>query len=160
MAVENKEVLGAVAVTENRGGDIVAFAGQFEKAAADSNGSIYRLFKVNKNMVPVRIDINCDAITGATDYDLGLYETVENGGAVKDKDVFMASANLSAGKAIGSEQNGLASLTVGNVGKQVYVLAGETGDTGSSEYDVALTADTAGTGAGTIAVRAIFAKTA
>jgi hypothetical protein len=160
MAVINAEMLGAVKVTENRGGGIIAFAGTFEKVATDSNGSIYRLFKVNKNMVPIQIDINCDAITGATDYDLGLYETLENGGAVKDKDVLMASANISAGKALGSEQNGLAGLGVANIGKQVYELAGETDDSGSSEYDVSLTADTAGTGAGTISVRAIFAKTA
>ena len=158
MAVINAEVLGQVIRTEVRGGELVSLAGNFEVAAADSDGSVYRLFKVNKNMVPVKIEINCDAITGATSYDLGLYETIENGGAAKDDNVFMSGVNLSAGKAMGSEQNGLAALPIDKVGDQVYELAGETDDAGSSEYDVAITADTVGTGSGTIAIRAIFAK--
>jgi hypothetical protein len=160
MAVINAEVQDTVVRTANHGGEVIAMTAQFEVAAADSDGSIYRLFKVNKNMVPIRIDINCDAITGATGYNLGLYETLENGGAVKVKDVFMDSADISAGKALGSEQNGLSALAIDEIGDQIYSLAGETGDAGSKEYDVAITADTVGTGTGTISVRALFAKSA
>lgn len=158
MAVENKEVLGQVIRTEVRGGDLVSLAGTFEVAAADSDGSIYRLFKVNKNMVPIKIEINCDAMTGSTSWDLGLYDTLELGGAVVDANCFMSAVDLSAGKAMGSEQNGLAALPIATIGKQVYEVAALTSDTGPAEYDVALTANTVGSAAGTVSIRAIFAK--
>jgi len=160
MAVINAYVSSNTENVFNRGGEAVVMETQFEVAAADSDGSIYRLFRVNGNMIPVQIDINCDAITGATDYDLGLYETLENGGAVKVKDVLMDGANLSAGKAMGSEQNGLASLEIDEIGDNVYALAGDSETTPEMEYDLALTANTVGTGSGTVAVRAIFVKSA
>ena len=160
MAVINAYVNANTKNVFNRGGEVVVMETQFEVAVADSDGSIYRLFRVNGNMIPVRIDINCDAITGATSYDLGLYDTLENGGVVKDKDILMAAANISAGKAIGSEQNGMASLTIANIGKEVYELAGDANVTPEMEYDLALTANTVGSGTGTVAIRAIFVKSA
>ena len=159
MAVINDYVSSNTKNVFNRGGQTVTMVTQFEKAAGDSDTSIYRLFKVNGNMVPVQIEINCDAITGATDYDLGFYQTLENGGAVGVKDVLMDGANISAGKAIGSEQNGLASIAIDELGDQVFELAGDSQAAPEMEYDLALTANTAGTGAGTIAVRAVFAMT-
>jgi hypothetical protein len=169
MAVVNAYVVDAKTAggaakdsTRYHGGEVVAIVTRpFTVAAADSDGSIYRIGKVNKNLVPVQIDINCSVITGGSSYDLGLYRTLENGGAVKDADVFMANVDLSGGKAIGSEQNGLAALTVANIGKQIWELAGATTENDADlEYDLALTGDTVGTGTGTIMVRALFAKTA
>ena len=160
MAVVNSYVSEDTKNVFNRGGEVVVMETQFEVATGDDDGSIYRLFKVNANMIPVRIDINCDAITGATDYDLGLYETLENGGAVKDADVLVDGADISAGKAIGSEQNGLADLTIAKIGQQIFALAGDDQAAPEMEYDLALTANAVGTGAGTIAVRAIFVKSA
>ena len=157
MAVINAEVLGQVVRTEVRGGELLSLAGTFEVAAADSDGSIYRLFKVNKNMVPIKIEINCDSIANSTSWDLGLYNTLERGGAVVDADCFMSAVDLSAGKAMGSEQNGLAALPIASIGKQVYEVAALTSDTGPAEYDVVLTANTVGTAAGTVSIRAIFA---
>lgn len=168
MAVENKYVVdakdsgGAVKdATRFRGGELVAIVTRpFTIAAADSDGSIYRVGKVNKNLIPVKIDINCSVITGGSDYDLGLYHTLENGGAVADKDCLLDGADLSGGKALGSEQSGLASLTVANIGKQVWELAGATTENDADlEYDLALTGNTVGTGTGTVMIRALFAKT-
>lgn len=161
MAVINAYVSTDTQNVKQSGGEPIIMVTQFEVAAADSDGSIYRLFKVNKNLIPVRIDINCDAITGSSAWDLGVYKTLENGGTVKDADVMMANADLSAGKAIGSEQNGLADLTIAKIGKQIWELAGETDENNAdNNYDIALTADTVGTAAGTVAVRAIFVKSA
>jgi hypothetical protein len=160
MAVINAYVNANTKNVFNRGGEVIVMETQFEVAAADSDGSIYRLFKVNGNMIPVQIDINCDAITGASSYDLGLYNTLENGGAVQDANAFMSAIDISAGAAIGSEKNGLVSMTIANIGKEVYELAGDADATPEMEYDLALTANTVGSGSGTIAVRAIFVKTA
>jgi len=160
MAVINGYVSEDTKNVFNRGGEVVVMETQFEVAAADTDASIYRLFKVNGNMIPVQIEINCDTITGATDYDLGLYETLENGGAVKDADILMGGVDISGGKAMGSEQNGLSSLAIDAIGDQIFSLAGDDQAAPEMEYDLALTANTVGTGSGTVAVRAIFVKSA
>jgi hypothetical protein len=159
-------VINAYATTNTQnikqsGSELIAMLAIVSVAAGDSDGSIYRLFKVNKNLVPLSIEINCTTITAGTVWDLGVYKLLELGGAVKDADIMMSNADLSGGKAIGSEQNGLASLTIANLGKQIWELAGETDENNAdNNYDIALTADTVGTSDGTIYVRAIFAKTA
>jgi hypothetical protein len=161
MAVVNAYVSTDTQNIKQSGGELISMVAIANVAAADDDGSIYRLFRVNKNLVPLSIEINCPAIAGANAYDLGIYKLLELGGAVKDADVLMANANISGGKAIGSEQNGLADLTVAKLGKQIWELAGETDENNAdNNYDIALTADTVGTAAGAIYVRAIFVKTA
>ena len=160
MAVENKWIDTAVEAGKkgNPGnvmpGQIFGFACTFEVAAADDDGSIYKLAKVGANMIPLDIKINCDVITGSSVWDLGFYK--ENG-VEADKDILMSNADLSGGKALGSEQNGLASLGVDNIGKKVYELLGLTDATRSEDsYVLALTADTVGSAAGTVSVRGLF----
>jgi hypothetical protein len=159
MSVINAKVTTAPEVTKNRGGELMCIATTFETAAADDAGSIYRIATINSGWVPVRIDINCDAIAGATDIDVGFYQTLEHGGAVADKDILAASLDIHGGAAIGSEANGLASLPIADIGKRVYELLSATEEVPAMEYDLALTADSEITAAGTISVRAWFAKT-
>jgi hypothetical protein len=138
MAVENKYVdsnlaAGTFADASYNGG-IRFVKGTFEVAAADDDASIYRLARINSSEVLLRATLMCDAITGGTDYDLGLYEvtTAAGSGAVVDKDLFMDGQTFaSATKTI----DGLNSTTLRDSGKS---------------YDIALTANTVGTAAGTI----------
>jgi hypothetical protein len=160
MAVRNAYVLSEVIKTQVNGGQVIAIAGNFETLAADDILSKYRICKVGADWTPLRIDINCDAIAGATDMNLGLYDTLENGGAVKDYDCFMDGADINAGKALGSEQNGLATLPVDEIGDQMYEQAGDSAPTPDGMYDLVLTADSEITAAGTIAFRMVFAKAA
>jgi hypothetical protein len=161
MAVINAYVSTDTQNVKQSGAELVSMVATVSILAADSDGSIYRLFKVNKNLVPVSIDINCSAITGGTSFDLGVYKMLELGGAVKDANALMSAKDLSAGKAIGSEQNGMSDLTVANIGKQIWELAGLTDENDAdNNYDLAITANTVGSSDGQIYVRAIFAKTA
>lgn len=160
MAVENKWVDTAVEAGKkgNPGnvmpGQIFGFACTFEVAAADDDGSVYKLAKVGANMIPLQIWINNDAITAGTDYDLGFYK--ENG-VVADKDILADGADLSSAHAMGSELTGLSNLGAENIGKKVYELLGFTDATRAEDsYVLALTANTAGTAAGTISVRGLF----
>ena len=161
MAVEKKWVISDVESGKKGSpgklmpGQTYSFATTFEVAEADSDGSIYKLAMINSNMIPLEIEINCDAIAGATDYDLGFYD---NEGNAVDADVLMDGADINAGKAIGSEQNGLASLAVENIGKKVWELCGKTVNTKENAYVLALTANTVGTAAGTISVRGEFVQ--
>lgn len=160
MAVENKWVDTAVEAGKkgNPGnvmpGRVFAFACTFEVAAADDDGSVFKLAKVGANMIPYELMLNCDAITGFTSADLGLYK--ENG-VEADKNIFMSAHDINAGAAIGSEIDGLHDLGVDNIGKKVYELLGLTDATRAEDsYVLALTANTIGSAAGTISVRGLF----
>ena len=159
MAVRNAYVLSETVKTQVNGGGVIAIAGNFETLVADDAGSKYRLCKVGASWVPLKIEINNDSIAGATDMDLGLYETLENGGAVKDADVFMDGTDINAGSAIGSEVSGLSNIDIDSIGEQMYQYAGETTLEPARMYDLVLTANSDITGAGTIAFRMWFAKT-
>lgn len=161
MAVENKWVTsemqdGKLPTAANvKPSQILACEVTFEVAADDDNGSIYKLFSVGSNMIPLMIWINNDAITAGTDYDLGLYE--EDGVTEADKDCFADGADLSSAHASGSELSGLTAMNIANIGsKKMYEIAGDTIDTKQQSYTVALTANTVGSAAGTITVRALF----
>lgn len=147
-------------VNEGNGADVIAFAATFETEAADDAGSKYRLFRLNANLVPIWMKLNCDALTGATEADLGIYDTLENGGAVKDIDAFIDGANISGGKAMGSEQDGLAALAIADIGKAIYELAGDDNPTPEGEYDLVLTLVSEIAAAGTVSLRGLFAKQA
>ncbi len=161
MAVENKWVNTDVAAGKIANaalvnpGRVFALTTTFEVAAADDDGSIYKLGIVNGGMIPLDIKINCDAMTGSTSWDLGLYK---EDGTVADKDILMAAADLNAGKAIGSEQNGMAAVPVEKIGSTLYELLGKTAQTREAGYILALTANTVGAAAGTVSVRALFVQ--
>lgn len=161
MAVENKYVDASIVAGKNtnpafsQGAQVMGAVSTFEVAAADSDGSIYRLFKgVSGDLILISALLACDAITGSTAWDFGVYET--NLGPVVDADCFAANVDIAAGFAFGSEKNLLASLPVENIQKRIYEVAGHTIATRKHSYDLALTADTVGSAAGTVSVKALF----
>lgn len=126
-----------------------------EKEAADTDGSILKIARLPANAVPLKCDINNDAIVGLTDVDLGLYR--ENGDAA-DADLFLDGADLSGGKAIGSEQNGLATgPAIDKIGKRLWELLGKTVKNKDEDYVLALTLNTGGANTGTISGRFWYA---
>lgn len=167
MAVEDKYVnadleAGKHAPAVFTAGDktLVAIATE-EIAAADDDGSVYRLFKsVPHSWIPVRIEIYNDAITLGTDYDLGFYQTTVGGvaGAVVDKDALADGLDMSSAAAKGSPKDGLTTVAIDSVNKSIYELAGDTLDNKELNYDIALTANTVGTAAGTISAIAWFVQ--
>lgn len=160
MAVINAYKLSETLKSQVNGAQMICIAGNFETLTTDSAASKYRLCKVGADWIPIQIQINNDAIAGATDMNLGLYDTLELGGAVKDYDVFMDGTDINGGSALGSEVSGLSNIDVDSIGEQMYQYAGETTLQPEQMYDLVLTSDAAITGAGTIAVRCIFAKAA
>jgi len=159
MAVINAYKLSEALKNTVNGAQTLVIAGDFETVATDSIGSKYRICKVGADWIPVQIKIANDAIAGATDMDLGLYDTLEKGGAVKDADCFMDGTDISAGVDISSNSDGLKTLGIDEIGNQCYVHAGDS-DASEQMYDLVLTSKAAITAAGTIGIRAIFAKAA
>lgn len=105
----------------------------------------YILFKVPSSAIPVHIGISNSAITGGTDYDLG----VTNGATVnpqQDKDVLFNG--LSMATALNNRVVVGAHL-IADAGKAFWQLAGFTSDPGG-ELFVYLTANVVGSADGTV----------
>lgn len=137
------------------GGNIVSGVALAIVAAADDDTSVYRLTRVLSSWVPLDITVQTTAITGGTDYDLGCYKisTAATTGAVVDKDILMDGQTMATASLV---LNGMGAVTADLRGKALWELAGLTADP-QLEYDLALTANTVGTAAGTIAVTYRFA---
>lgn len=131
----------------------------FEIAAADSDGSIYRICKgINPNLIPVSLRVSCDAITGGTDYDLGFYDSLEEGGLEIDKDILADGINPSAGYSRILGLDGLVTVDLANAQKTIMQLCGHTPSTKRTSYDLCVTANTVGTGAGTMTIIGVFVQ--
>ena len=69
-----------------QGSGIKVVTATFIPAAGDDDGSVYRLFKdIPSNVVPLRLDVMTDGVTGMDDVDFGIYKTDK--GDVVDKDI-------------------------------------------------------------------------
>jgi hypothetical protein len=124
----------------------------FAVAAGDDDGSVYRIGKINSNAMIYDIVIACTAITGGTDWDLGLYDV--DFGPVVDKDLFMDGQTFAtASRTI----NGMSAVTVTNLNKRVYELLGLPSDP-LKQYDLALTANTVGTANGSVTLKVMTAQ--
>lgn len=167
MAVENKYVDSDLAAGKlanaafSEGAPTLALVSTFEVAAADDDGSVYRIAKaLNPDLIPLRIELYNDALTGATDYELGFYETSEGGvdGAAIDIDALLGTTDISAGNARGSAVDGLGAVALSDAQKRIYELAGDAQADKRTSYDIAVTANTVGSAAGTITVLMWFVQ--
>lgn len=128
--------------------------GTVEVAAADDDGSVYRFARIRSSARMSEITVFNDAITAGTSYDVGLYRTAKDGGAVVDADLFASALDLSSASAVAGTQ-ALTEATATNIDKiekQLWQLLGLSADP-MIDYDLCLTGNTVGTAAGTISVR-------
>lgn len=166
MAVEDKYVDANVEAgklgnpAKISGAEVQAQVVTFEVAVADDNGSVYRIAKsLNPNLIIKKIEINNDAITAGTDYNLGFYESSDprNDGPIIGTGNQLADAlDMSSAAANGSEKNGLAAVAIDALDQKIYELAGHTVNTKKQGYDIAFTAIAVGSAAGTITVRLTY----
>lgn len=154
------------AVLTNRaisGAPLQVSIGICEVLAADDNGSVYRFVRLPSNAIIHSISIRNDAITGGTDYDCGLYDVAGvNNGAVIDADLFASSVDISSGVAATAASTLLRweAATTADIALGEYRLW-QIADAGAAtltadpnkQYDICLTGNTVGTGAGTILMR-------
>lgn len=161
MAVEDKYVGSLTAAGKLVKASLVSGSNEIvmvqteEIAAADDDGSVYRFFKaVPSNYIPTEITICTDGITAGTDYDLGLYKV---NGAVVDKDILMDGQTMASALTRASgHQLGLQTINIDAVGSTLATLSGQADP--DVAYDIALTANTVGTAAGTITIIAKFVQ--
>ena len=151
------------------GAKVVGMVASEELAAGDDAASIYRFFKgLNPNLIPIDIKIYVDdAVVGATDCDVGLYEQTDDGGtgAVVDKDIFADGIDLSpaggavrGGGVIGHDEfiDGMATVDIANLTKKLYEHGGHDVTDYKAGYDLCLTVVSDTTVGGTVTMVATF----
>jgi hypothetical protein len=130
------------------GGRLRQIVGTIEVAAADDDGSTYRVARVWSGWRIASILVFNDAITGGSAYDIGLAETDD--GAAVDDDAYASALDLSSASTAGAER-AFEARDIADAGNRVFEDAGLSEDP-HRWYDLVLTGDTVGTGAGTITV--------
>ena len=162
MAVEDKYTNSGLETGDNRpstlntiGTTTVKIVAYANVLAADDDGSVYRIFAdLPSNYIPINISIQNEAITGGTDYTLGLYEVKK--GVVVDADVLASSVSMASVRTIDASNNlGLNAIDITAGAQSLGVLSGQAKP--KTSYDIALTANTVGTVDGTIRVVGEFA---
>jgi hypothetical protein len=135
------------------GGVLREARGTVEIAAADCDTSVFRMVRVHSSWLISEIKRFNDAITSGTDYDVGLYQIAENGGAVKNVNCFADAISLASASVVGTQdmfESG-ADEGVEDLEKRVWEYAGDTADP-NIFYDLCYTGVSVGSGAGTLSV--------
>ncbi len=102
-------------------------------AAGNLTGDILRLCTLPTSAIITEVLVGCTAITDLDDADLGVYETLENGGAAINADCFMDGQTLETASKV---LNGLGAVAVADLHKDIKDLESLT----ASKYvDIALT---------------------
>lgn len=140
------------------GGDHFTIIVTFEVAAADSDGSIYRVIKcVNPDYILTSIKLWTDVITSGTSYSIGLYKTLLDGGAVINSGTeFLSAKDISAGNLHAAPIDGMTAVDIANLQNRIYEHAGHTITSKLRGYDIAVTATTVGSAAGTVTLQFDF----
>jgi hypothetical protein len=137
------------------GGKRRGFRGIVEVAAADDNASVYRVARVHSSWTLTHLWIYNDAIASGSAFDLGLYETLLNGGAAVDVDLFATDLSMTAARTTSPIDALFEALNIDQAEKRIWEQLGLSADP-NKYYDLAFTADTVGTAAGTILVDGEF----
>ena len=120
-------------------------------AAADDDGSVYRFVRLYGSTFSVKqIWLYNDAITGGTDFDCGLYDTAENGGAVIDADSYASAVDLSSARTTSPIDLRHEKANINVIYTFPYV------NSAKQEVDLCLTANTVGSAAGDITLKVFY----
>ena len=154
MAVVDETLLEGEATKSYKvsGVDAIDIIARIPIANGDSIASIKRFAQVPAGYIPVSGEIITAGIAGLTDVDLGVYLDSEKAGLVKDVDLLVNGADLSAALAIGSGVNVIRDYGTDNVDKPLQEVLAD-GKAEFQAYVLALTLNTAATAAGDILVK-------
>lgn len=126
-------------------------------AAADDDASVYRFVRLPSNAVILKIDLLNDAIADGTDYDLGIYQTAANGGALVNVNTFADAVSMASARVtpldVTHEAGGDDTIELAE--KKLYELLSIATDP-QREYDLCLTGVTVGTAAGDITLKVYY----
>lgn len=163
MAVVNTkstQITNADATPNVLNNDFVAKGALFEAvatvevAAADDDGSVFRMVRVPSNARISEVLRANDAITPlapatGTVYDIGVYQTADNGGAAVSANLFANDIDLSIASTGFAQTTG---VNIADCEKRLWELLGLTADS-FRDYDICFTGAAVGNGAGTLSLK-------
>lgn len=127
------------------GGAVKKVPFSFEVAAADDDGSVYRVARIPVTARNIIVRHGSDDITAGTDYDIGFYKPKSLGGAAIDADAIADGLDYSGADALAEIRQAGADF-----GKLAWEYAGLSALPVDGYMDIAFTANTVGSAAGTI----------
>jgi hypothetical protein len=128
-----------------------------EVAAADDNNSIYRFCRLHSSWNIRSIRAFSDAITSGTDFNFGLWQTAENGGAVVVENCYADAVDLSSGLA--GTEIAFENRNIDKVENRVWQDAGLSADS-NRFYELCAIGIAVGSAAGTITLIVEYATEA
>lgn len=139
-------------------GDLVEFCGKMAVANGDSIGSKYIAGQLPSKSRLSELKIYSPDIGTTAAADIGLYQTVENGGVVVDADFFASALSLSGGALAGVEvQHESGVYPADNSEMPIWQALGLSVDPGVM-YDVVATLTAASDAAGYIVLKGKYAE--
>lgn len=158
--VAGKLLAGA---TSTQGSRLLGVSTTFAVAAADDDGSIFRVIpNIPATAVLRSLRISCDALTGSTAWNVGLYKPGVGNGVAKTSGgsslvaLLASGLNLSAGYSRILGLDGLSAVSIADCTKSLWELGSQLINSRDQAFDIALTATTIGSGAGNVLVNAEF----
>lgn len=159
-AITNADASGARTFTQSflEKAPVYFSTGTVEVAAADDDTSTFRFCRLPSGAKVIKIEVYNDAITAGTSYDVGLYRTAADGGAVVDADYFASAVDLSSAHTAALDVT-YEAQNIDKVEKRLYenLPSPLTADP-FYMYDVVATANTIGSAAGTITVQVFWTE--
>ena len=125
-----------------------------EIAAADDNDSIYRMVRLHTSWRLSELTRYNDAITSGTDFNVGFFDTAENGGAVILESALADAVSLASASVTGVSEMYEAGGGIGveDIEQKVYEMCGLSTDP-NKWVDLCYKGVAVGSGAGTLSVR-------
>jgi len=132
-------------------GSLMVSRGTVEVAAGDDDGSVYRMLRLPSNAIIDGLFPLNDSITGGSDYDLGVYDTIDNNlAAVVDVNRFADAISMVGGRAVYLNAAYEDSPTgIINMEKRLWERLGLSSDP-NKDYDICYTGVTVGSASGTL----------
>lgn len=119
-----------------------------EIGSTDSDNSIYRMVPVYSSWSIKHVWLWNDAVSGGSDFDLGVYLPSGDGGAAVDVNAFADAVDMSSAR-VAPLDLAFEVRDIANINQQVWQAAGLAVDP-KRFYDLAFTAITIGSGGGTL----------
>ncbi len=141
-------------------GALRGFCATLETVNADSIASIYRMVQVPSNAVMHSLRIYSDDVGTTAAADVGLYDTVENGGAVVDQDFFASAVDIHSGALNGVDilyEAATSGADISDMEKPLWTQLGLATDP-KKNYDICLTLTAAADAAATVALKGSYAQ--
>lgn len=144
---------GELGASLSGGSPVLAMQVKVNVDASDDAGSTYRVARMPATARILKMDVSTTGMTGASDYDLGLYVAGKSG-AVKSVDIFAQGLDFS----LASRYNdAMSNVAIADFGKSLNEYLNETVSESAGQYDITLTANNAGSANGSIIVNIIYA---